>query len=283
MRLLREPLLHFAVLGIGLFALYHVLSGGPPAVPDEIVVDGARIAALAEQFERTWQRAPTTAEVDGLVEGYVRDEVLYREGLALGLDRDDPVIRSRVRLKMEVISDGPDAEVAEADLQEWLDANADRYASPARYDLRQVFFAPSRHGTALDAAMTAALQTLERDDRGWTEIGDPTLLPPSVSGSAGDLAAQFGDGFAAALADVSLGRWLGPVESAYGQHLVRIDAREDGARATLEQVRAEIERDVRYARAAKASDELYARLRARYRVRVEAQGASLDGALASEP
>src|SRR6185503_9361121 len=95
-----EPLLHFAVLGIGLFALYSLVSdGGESAGSEELVVDAPRIAALADQFVRSWRRAPTQAELDGLIESYVRDEVLYREGLALGLDRDDAVIRSRVRLK----------------------------------------------------------------------------------------------------------------------------------------------------------------------------------------
>ena len=145
-RIFAEPLVHFALLGIGLFVLYRLVSGGVSSDPDEIVVDAPRIAALAEQFERSWRRPPTAADLDGLVESYVRDEVLYREGLALGLDRDDPVIRSRVRLKMEVLGDGPDTEVSDADLQAWLDTNADRYASPARYDLRQVFFDPERRG-----------------------------------------------------------------------------------------------------------------------------------------
>src|SRR5882672_9604655 len=102
-RILNEPLLHFVVLGIGLFGLYRFVAGDAPPAAAEIVVDGPRIVSLAQAFERAWRRPPTPQELDGLVESYVRDEVLYREGLALGLDRDDAVIRSRVRLKMEVV------------------------------------------------------------------------------------------------------------------------------------------------------------------------------------
>ena len=145
-RWLKEPLLHFAVLGLGLFALYRLASDDAGEAAQEIVVDAPRIAALAEQFVRTWRRPPSAAELDGLVQSYVRDEVLYREGLALGLDRDDPVIRSRIRLKMEVLGDGPETDVTDADLQEWLDAHAHRYAVPARHDVRQVFFDPARRG-----------------------------------------------------------------------------------------------------------------------------------------
>jgi len=152
-RILKEPLLHFAVLGIVLFVLYGLVSGGASSGPDEIVVDAPRIAALAEGFERSWRRPPTASDLDGLIESYVRDEVLYREGLALGLDLDDAVIRQRIRLKMEVISDGPEGDVTDADLQKWFDANRDLYATPARYDLRQVYFDTTRHGATLGAAM----------------------------------------------------------------------------------------------------------------------------------
>jgi len=270
-RWLKEPLLHFAVLGIGLFALYRLTSGDAGAPAQEIVVDAPRIAALAEQFGRTWGRPPTTTELDGLIESYVRDEVLYREGLALGLDRDDPVIRSRVRLKMEVLGDGPDTEVSDADLQAWLDASADRYAVPARYDLRQVFFDPARRGARLAADVDAALRGLENElGADPTAFGDATLLPAELRDvTRTDVAAQFGEELAAVLADTPLGRWFGPVSSGYGAHLVRVELREPPRAATLVEVRDAVERDVQYERSEAASDALYERLRTRYTVRIE--------------
>jgi hypothetical protein len=270
-RWLKEPLLHFAVLGIGLFALYRLTSNEPASSAQEILVDAPRIAALAEQFGRTWGRPPTTAEIDGLIESYVRDEVLYREGLALGLDRDDPVIRSRVRLKMEVLGDGPDTEVSDADLQAWLDANADRYATPARYDLRQVFFDPARRGARLTADIDAALRGLEGTPAAdTTAFGDATLLPAELRDvTRTDVAAQFGEELGAELADAPLGRWFGPASSAYGVHLVRVELREAPKAATLADVRDAVERDVQYARSEAANDALYERLRARYTVRIE--------------
>lgn len=284
-RWLKEPLLHFAVLGIGLFALYRLISGDAAAGSDEIVVDATRIAALAEQFERSWRRPPTASEVDGLIDNHVRDEVLVREGLALGLDRDDSVIRSRIRLKMEILSDGPDVEVSEADLQAWFDANADRYATPARYDLRQVFFDPDRGSTAGGSDTAATLQELQRSpDLDPAKLGDSTLLPPVMSDvAATDVASQFGDELAVALADAPPGRWFGPVRSSYGEHLLRVDLRSPRKAAALADVKDEVQRDVRYARAQIANDALYARLRARYSVRIEkpVAGAS-DAALAAD-
>jgi hypothetical protein len=285
--ILKEPLLHFVVLGVGLFLLYRFIAGDAPSVADEIVVDAPRIAALAEQFERSWRRPPTAAELDGLVETYVRDEVLYREGLALGLDRDDPMIRSRVRLKMEVIGGGPDSEVGEADLQTWLDAHADRYATPARYDVQQVFFDPAKHAVPDDRALEPTLRDLARDPKlDPTALGDVTLLPAVMSDvTRADVASQFGDDFAGALTGAPNGRWSGPVTSAYGKHLLRVDLREEQQPAQLADVRNEVERDLRYARDQAARDAVYARLRARRTVRIEkpALQGTLNAALAAEP
>lgn len=282
-RWLKEPLLHFAVLGLGLFALYRLTSTDAGASAQEIVVDAPRIVALAEQFGRTWGRPPTPAELDGLVQSYVRDEVLYREGLALGLDRDDSVIRSRIRLKMEVLGDGPESVVSDADLQAWLDANADRYAAPARYDLEQVFFDPARRGARLTADIDAALRGLEGEPAAdSTAFGDATLLPAElrdVTGTA--VAAQFGAELAAELAGAPLDSWFGPVSSGYGVHLVRVRLREPPKAATLADARDAVERDVQYARAQAANDALYERLRARYTVRVEGPADGLFEAAAA--
>jgi parvulin-like peptidyl-prolyl cis-trans isomerase-like protein len=308
-RWLKEPLLHFALLGVGLFALYRLVSGGASTDPDEIVVDEARVASLAEQFLSSWRRPPTRAELEGLIESYVRDEVLYREGLALGLDRDDAVIRSRVRLKMEVLGDSVEQPVGEADLEAWLAANALRYATPARYEVRQVFFDPARHGARYGADVAAALRELAREtasdpaanpapDSGAdstpdpalladaaSQLGDATLLPAALADvTRADVAAQLGEEVAAAVAGATPGRWFGPVRSSYGDHLLRVEVLRASEAATLADVRDAVERDVRYERAQTARDALYERLRARYTVRIERSGAGgeLDAKLAAE-
>ena len=279
---LKEPLLHFAVLGIALFVLYRAVSGGAGAAPNEIVVDSARVDVLATQFARTRQRVPTEQELQGLVENYVRDEVLYREGRALGLDRDDPVVRNRMRLRVELIADTASPELSEQDAQAWFDEHRERYAAPARFDFRQAFFAPATHGERLDADIGEALRALGASGKvDAAALGDASLLPAALQGvTTADVAAQFGDEFAAALAAAPTGRWVGPVRSAYGLHLVRVDAREEGEAVTLAAVRAEVERDVRDARTRAASDAFYARLRARYSVRIEKPTHGLDDAAA---
>jgi len=96
-RILREPLLHFLLLGALLFGAYRWVDGEGARAPDQIVVPAERVRGLADQFQRTWLRPPTEPELDSLVQTFVREEVMYREGVARGLDRDDPIIRRRCR------------------------------------------------------------------------------------------------------------------------------------------------------------------------------------------
>ena len=285
-RILKEPLSHFAVLGLGLFALYRLTAGEAPPASEEIDVDAARIAALAQGFERAWRRPPSAEEVDGLVESYVRDEVLYREGLARGLDRDDSVIRSRVLLKMQVLGELPETELTDFEVQEWFEANAERYATPARYDVRQILFDPIRRGSRLDSEIGAALRDLEADPAlDAASLGDATLLPGALGdASPTDVASQYGEEVAAALSNAPAGRWFGPVSSSYGRHLLWVDVREPPRAATLADVRAAVERDLRSERALGARDALYSLLRERYTIRVDhAAGGELDSALAAQP
>jgi len=285
-RILKEPLLHFAVLGLGLFALYRLTAGEAPPASEEIDVDAARIAALAQGFERSWRRPPSAEEVAGLVESYVRDEVLYREGLARGLDRDDSVIRSRVLLKMQVLGELTETELTDLEVQEWFEANAERYATPARYDVRQILFDPIRRGSRLDHEIGAALRDLAADPAlDAATLGDATLLPGALGdASRTDVASQYGEEVAAALSNAPAGRWFGPVSSSYGKHLLWVGVREPPRAATLANVRAAVERDLRSEQAQVASDALYRRLRERYTIRVDrAAGGELDSALAAQP
>ena len=270
-QLFREPLLQFAVLGIGLFVLYRLLSGNDGPSQTEIVVDAARIEALATQYARTRQRQPTGDELRGLVDAYVRDEVLYREGVALGLDRDDPVVRNRIRVRMEQIADTVDPVLSNEDVRAWFDSHQDLYSTPARYDFEQVFFSTSTRGSRIESDAAAALEALLTSDGiDAAELGDPTLLPSRLRDvTAADVAAQFGSEFWQALHDAPLGTWIGPVRSTYGLHVLRVDERNDGERATLATVRESVERDLRDDRVKAANNAMYEKLRSRYVVRVE--------------
>jgi len=273
-RWLREPLLHFLVLGALLFGLHGWLRGAQNAT-DEIIVSRGQLQSLQAQFQRMRQRAPTSEELQGLVEGWVREEIFYREGVAMGLDRDDPIVRRRIAQKLEFIVEGAaPAAPTTAELQAWLDANADKYQIEARYTLRQIYFDVVRQGRSHGAAAVAARRALEA---GQSPAGDPTLLPPAVERMpASEVKRVFGQEFADALGSLPIERWHGPLRSVFGLHLVNVSATEAARRATLDEVRAQVERDFLQARGADLGAAHYKKLRARYLVRTDATGAALE-------
>ncbi len=230
-RILHEPLLHFLLLGALLFWLYGVLNRGALDAPDEIVVDRARVENIAAQFQRTWRRQPTTEELQGLIDALVREEVLYREGLALRLDRDDPVVRRRVAQKLTAMADAQStADVGEAELLAWLAAHQDDYRIEPRYDLRQVFFDPTRRGQRLDADVAAARAALARGSR--EAVGDATMLPNALEAApASEVERVFGQDFSRAVAALPVGGWQGPMRRGTGFTWWRSDrARPDACR-----------------------------------------------------
>ena len=266
-RILQEPLLHFFILGALLFAGYGWLRHGSTGA-NEIVVSRGQIESLQANFTRTWQRPPTDVELSGLVENWVREEILYREGVALGFDRDDPVVRRRIAQKVEFLADGqsPNAPTS-AELQAWLDQHLASYRVEARFSLRQIYFDPTRRGDKLEADIEAARAALAR---GEVVAGDTTMLPRSLeSASASEVAHVFGKVFVDALATLPVGGWQGPVQSGFGRHLVELRVREDARPAKLDEVKAEVERDLLYQRALDAKAAFYNKLRADYTVRIE--------------
>ena len=271
-KLLREPLLHFLVLGLALFLLFNVVSGAKGGADRRIVVNDATAANIVRLYQRAWKRPVTPAELQGLIDSHVREEVLFREGVAMGLDRDDPVIRRRVLQKMGVITEESAARLAPADaeLENYLRKHAERYRIPALVGFEQVMFDPVRHGSRLDADLAAALVRL----RGGTlpdTIGDSSLLPASVATTSADLVARdFGDKFAASVIALPLGTWSGPVASGYGVHLVRVTSMTPGRPATLAEVRAAVEGDWENDRRLLANEDYYRQARRKYDVVIDA-------------
>ena len=276
-RLLREPLLHFLAGGAGLFVLYGIVAGDPAYAPDRIVVGVERVALLAATFERTWLRPPTRDELDGLVDEFVNEETLYREGLALGLDRDDLVIRRRLRQKMEFLHTDLTAQEkpTEAELAAFLSAHSDRFQQPARLSFRQVFV--GRDGGS-PAAESRASELLRRLRSGASEAnveGDPTLLPRAMTmASKHDVASAFGDDFAVDVLTLADDDWTGPVASSYGLHLVRVEERVRARLPELEEVRRQVEREYEATQRAEAKQRFLLELRERYEVDIRMPGDS---------
>jgi len=278
---LKEPLLHFLLLGAALFLLFAWLNRGALEAPDEVIVDRATIESLTTQFERVWRRPPTAAEMRGLVDSWIREEILYREGVALGLDINDSVVRRRIAQKMMFIGDGVvPSEPSEAELEAWLRANADDYRIEPVFSFEQVYFDPGRHGDNLDDRLQELLTELGQSP-GKPE-GDATLLPERLrSARAGEVARTFGADFAETLASLPVGEWQGPVRSGYGLHLVRLEEVVPDRQPALEEVRAAIERDWSAAQVEILGEAFYQSMRERYTVRISADLPAGSGTAAS--
>ena len=271
--LLREPLLHFLVLGAALFALFGAVNGKDAEAPAKIVISESRIAALADRFARTWRRAPTEGEMQGLIEDDVRDEVFYREGRAAGLDRDDSIIRRRVRQKMEFLAeDMAAAEPGDEQLAAYLASNPERFRTEDRLTFHHVFLSATRRGGALEEDARQIAATLVHANAAGTAaaIGDPFLLGETFGQMPhSDVVRTFGESFAKQLAAVDPGRWQGPISSSFGAHFIFVEERARGSLPPLDTVRDAVRREWLNARRVEAEDRLYRALRDRYQVVVE--------------
>jgi hypothetical protein len=271
--LLREPLLHFLVLGAALFGLFSLIGKNDAEAPAKIIVSASRVANLADGFARTWRRPPTEQELQVLIEDDIRDEIFYREGRTAGLDRDDFVIRRRVRQKMEFLAeDAAAAEPSGEQLAAYLASNPERFRTEDRLTFHQVFLSATRRGRVLDGD---ARQIAERLARAPLEVDTATIGDPFLLGeefremSQSDVARTFGEGFAGQLAAVEPGRWQGPIPSSFGVHFVFIEERAKGSVPPLAGIREAVQREWLNARRIEAEEKLYRTLRDRFQVVVE--------------
>ena len=266
MRLLREPLFQFLIIGGLLFALYAAVSGPAPTPTNQIVIEPERVAQLAAGYEAVWRRRPDDNELNALVESFVREEIYYREALSLGLEQDDTIIRRRLQQKMEFLTDSGAEflEPAPSELETYYATNEQRFQDAPSIAFEQIFLGQSAAPERVAAALTALRSNTETAP---LNLGERTLLPSQLALSEPvAIDSVFGAGFFNELAQLPENVWAGPVESGYGMHLVRIRDSRPARVPPLEEVRDAILREWKSAQAAELREQVYARLRARYDV-----------------
>lgn len=273
-KLLHEPLVHFMLLGVLVFTGFKFFSKNESNPPDTIVVTQGKIESLVTGFTRTWQRPPTREELNGLIRDYVREEVCAREAMALGLDKEDTVIRRRLRQKLEFISESVAAQAnpTEAELQQYLEAHREKFRSELQLTFRQVYLDPQRHGINLNRDAAQLLIQLQQagTDSDISVSGDPFLLDQEYKRvPAGEVSKQFGEKFAARLGDLPVGQWQGPIESGYGTHLVLILDRDEGRMPVLKEVRDAVKLEWSNAQRSETNEKFYEALLKRYTVTIE--------------
>ncbi len=282
--ILREPLLHFLLLGIALFALYGRVAARGRDEPGRILVSQGDVAAMAIGFTGTWQRPPTREELEGLIRDRVREEVYYREALALGLDKDDTIVRRRLRQKMEFLTDDLVAQASPTDdeLTAYLKAHPDPFRVERDFTFAQVYLDPVKRGDNLarDTAELLARLNQAGAKADVSALGDSVLLDHSYAAvPASEVAKQFGEPFAARLGEIPVGQWQAPVESGYGVHLVFVSQRTDGRVPPLDEVRDAVGREWASARRREANERAYGEMLKRYAVTIEAPQSQATPAL----
>jgi len=273
-KLFREPLVQFLLLGTLLFVYFEWKGGGSGPGSTRISITPGLVEHLASGFAKTWQRPPTDAELKGLIDDHVKEEIATREAVAMGLDKDDTIIRRRLRQKLEFLVEDAVDQVppTDAELQEWLEKHPEAFRAESRVALRQVYVSTERRGTSARADAEKLLGRLRAagKDAKIDALGDASMLPRELPlGPLSEVTRAFGTEFAARIDAVPPGQWTGPVESPYGLHLVLVPERVAPARPALADVRPVVERELLAERRRTQLQALYERLLAKYTVAIE--------------
>lgn len=273
---LNEPLLHFLVIGALVFIVFSVVNN------EEISLDGKKIVVSAGDIERLnanwskkWNRLPTEDELEGLVDSYIREEVYYREALALGLDQDDTVLRRRLMQKMEFLSN----DLAELNTPDQAALNAyflehkDKYELPARVSFTHIYFSFDKRSmrvlqdaeNILEQIQAVSPPVVRAPDR-----GDPFMLQYDFTlETPFEVSRLFGQGFAEQLFQLKENGWQGPVESGYGLHLVWINEKIDARMPELASVIDKVRTDWMFEQRQKTNKAIYERFKERYEIVIE--------------
>ena len=268
--LIKEPLFHFLLIGAVLFTVFGLKQNGTDEATSRILVNAGQIDQLSAQFERTRLRPPTDTELAGLIEGFVRDEVYYREARAMGLDQDDPVVRQRMRLKLEFLLEDLASEATpdDAQLTEFMQRYPDRFREDPRLSFTQVYLNPDkRPDLAVDAA--SILARLNNGAAPQAE-GDRTLVGPEYElATQFEIRRVFGEDFARQIVVLEPGGWTGPLISGYGGHLVKVTAKRAGQFPQLSQIRKQVEQEYLIEHRRELKDTTYRKLREGYDIVIE--------------
>lgn len=270
---MKKPSVHVILLGLIVAAAILIAKGPPsPDTSKRVVITGADLLQQRAAFMRTWQREPTTEELRGALEQHIRQEVLYREALARGYDRDDLVVRRAMQQKMEFLaaSQAMQEPPSDEEIEAFFTLRKERYRVPAALTFEQVYLSTDRRGVGAEQAAIDLLAKLRAEDPDADELaswGDAIMLETSYfNQSERQVGATFGELFAEALVRLPVGEWQGPVSSGYGLHLVKVVEREESRIPQWREVASRVVNDMDFEAKAAARDQLYQEIAQNYEV-----------------
>ena len=269
--ILREPLLHFLLLAGIVFVLFQQVTNDVSPDNNDIVVSREQIQALRSGYMKVWQRPPRNEELTTLIQNHIREEVLYREALALGLDKNDTQIRRRMSQKMKFLTENL-ADLEQADdkvLQVYLDKNVDQYMLPSRFSFRQIYFNTNKRQMT-QSVFNSLLEKLQNNEVDPQNIGDPIMIGHQFEMlREAEISRILGARFLQSLKKTTRGSWQGPIESGFGHHLIFISKFIAGSQPKLADVRKQVLRDWSAEKRAASNQLFYEKLKQQYNISVE--------------
>ena len=270
-KIYKEPLLHFLIIGALIFVLFSIVNKEEDIVSgNKIVVSTAEIERLSDNWSRKWNRPPTGSELQGLIDSYIKEEIYYREALALGLDQNDTILRRRMMQKMEFLSNDlaelntPD----EAALNKYFLDNQEKYELPARVSFTHIYFSLDKRGAKVVEDAKSVLSELNAMRA--PELGDRFMMQYDFAQETQfEVERLFGKRFAEQLFRAEINTWQGPIESGYGFHLVRISEKIDSRMPELASVIEKVRTDWMFEQRQKMNNEIYERFKERYEIVIE--------------
>ena len=275
-RLFKEPLIQFLIIGAAIYGAYGVFGAPEEDYRDTtILVDSNRIDSMIGEWERRWNRAPSRQEIDGLIQQYIKEAVLYRQAVSMGLNEDDPITRRRMAQKLEFLTSDLSAmqEPAEGELEQFFNDNPDPYREPDTISFSHIFFDPDARekATLVDAEATLA-QLREKGEPGQeiSQLGDRFMLQNYfASATEMDIRRQLGSGFSEVVMELEPGQWHGPVLSGYGVHLVYVYDFFEAPAPVFEDVQAQVLEDWHTQQREQFNAEFLENLKDRYEIVID--------------
>lgn len=277
--LLKEPFVHFLVLGGLVFGAFSLWGASRDGIDHNVVVTSADVTRLEALWQTQYSRAPTGEELSAIIDNHIKEEVLYREAMALGLADDDIIVRRRLVQKYLFLSEDliQIAEPSDEVLTDYYEAHRDRYLVSPQTSFRHVYLSAEKRGEMARADASVLVARLQKGDDNWRELGDPFMLQREYAArKETEIAELFGSGFAGALQDVEEGEWTGPVRSAYGWHGVKILDRALQTLPPLAEIRNEVIADYSGEQRQNANQAFYQAVRDRYTVSIERDAESIN-------
>jgi len=265
-KLFKEPLVHFIAIGIAIFFAYYVLNPEQSQDDKQIIIDNNTIAPLISGWQRVWMREPNNKELHSLIEDYIQEEIYYREAMAMDLDKNDMIIRRRLRQKMEFLTQNINIpQPSDNELLTWLQTHQEEYRNPAKISFSHIYFNADKHGANIAEVAEQAYQSVLKQDN--TVNGDPFMLPKSFKlANYEAIQRVFGENFASALFSKKNTGWHSPIPSAFGMHIVNIESIQEASDADFETLKPELAEDWKKDQQRKANQAMYESMRSRYNI-----------------